>query len=69
MAAITQLRTVSPFTGRRYGSFVKTLRVPDFMHGSLTAFPVLVGDIRIVSTLSGDIITKLAIVGKIEINK
>lgn len=68
MAARTQLRTVKPYTGRRYGSFAAKANVPDFMRGTLNIFVHLSGEVKCSPTVSGDVSVRPTLLGRIETN-
>jgi len=63
MAAITQPRSVTPWTGGRYGSFSAKFaaQTPDFMHGVLVAFAYLGGEIQASPHVGGTIIVREAV--------
>jgi len=69
MAKKTQLRSYSPFTGKRYGSFFGRESGPDFMHGTLKIMNTVGGDIQIVATMLSRIRVVPNLLGRVDINK
>lgn len=69
--AITQIRTVRPFVGGRYGSFEYRDQpaVPDYMHGTLTVRLHIDGKANAHSYLLGDCNAELVLIGKVEVNQ
>lgn len=68
MTAKTQLRANSPFTGRRYGTFDKRVKPPDFLHGAISIRPYCSGEITIGVHVSGDVWSNSVLAGRIEVN-
>jgi hypothetical protein len=68
MAAITQPKASSPFTGQRYGSFTGHIPAIDYLHGPLTIEPYVSGEVRVSAPLEGAVHGVPHLSGKIEVN-
>lgn len=70
MAAITQPKSFGPYVGRRYGSFADKDEpaAPDFMHGVLSLFLYVAGEIKMEPSVSGQIHMETHVSGEIGVN-
>ena len=57
-----------PFPGRESGAFANKLKTPDFMRGSLSVYPYVDGEVKVVVDVSGDVGVDSALRGRIETN-
>lgn len=68
MAAKTQPRATFPFTGQRYLRFRNSASAPDFMHGTLNAYLIVAGSIRVLPHVAGDVAVGTHVRGKVQVN-